>query len=127
MSAGPDREAFFVALGLGYCNSDKAGVQVFSAHQAAQFVARYIQRIGLPAQQPLNPRDGSLGTLGKVVAGGCWQSVILNSQTRLKECASQYIIRNHYVLCRKMLLSSKTKILPRRSFGPWNIISTDDL
>lgn len=30
-------------------------------------MARYIQRIGLPAQQPLNPGSGSLGALSKVV------------------------------------------------------------
>lgn len=54
-------------------------MQVFSSRQAVQFVVRYIQRIGLPAQQPLNPGDGSLGALGEVIAGVCWQSVILNS------------------------------------------------
>ncbi|WP_417093555.1 hypothetical protein [Intestinimonas timonensis] len=113
-------------LGLGYCNSDKAGMQVFSSRQAVQFVVRYIQRIGLPAQQPLNPGDGSLGALGEVIAGVCWQSVILNSQTRLKECFSQYIIRNHDALCQKIPLKLKNRNTSKMLLRPWNIISTDD-
>ena len=51
----PAGKRFFVVLGLGYCTSEKAEMQVISAPQAYQFLARLYKEYSLAGGGPNSP------------------------------------------------------------------------
>ena len=58
VSASPGLEAFFVALGLGYCTSAEAEKQVVFSSQAYQFLTRLYKEYSLERGGVSSPAQG---------------------------------------------------------------------